>query len=101
MFVKHWHENPFWRNVKNRLSEPAKKRYVWSIKNVKHKALIVLKISSCQYEKNDENKKRYFNFLADPSMLYTGDDIFPDSPSLRERLLCKLGRSLRSLAREL
>ena len=34
-------------------------------------------------------------------MLYTGDDIFPDSPLFRERLLCRLARSLRSLAREL
>ena len=39
-------------------------------------------------------------FRADPSMLYTGDDIFPDSPLFRERLLCRLARSLRSLARE-
>ena len=70
---------------------------------VKHEALVGLWVSSCHYQKKKlkKYKKRYFIFRADPSMMYTGGDIFPDSPLFRERLLCRLARSLRSLAREL
>ena len=82
----------------NGLFRHAKKRYVWSIKNVKRENLIVFKISSCQYETNYE--KMIFHFPSRPLYAVYWDDIFPDSPLFRVRLLWKLARSLSSLARE-
>ena len=61
-------------------------------------------LSSCQHQKKEKQKKIPEIFGADPSMLYTGDDIFPDSPLFLlapESELCKLARWLRSLAREI